>query len=99
MAKKIVSYKLNNDGSVPDFIEEGGYLAINPNDTSNMILLGVTKDNADISNAEREFTNEADALSFVNQYLSDSSMTTPSGDIIEFVLEDQVATLFSKLNS
>lgn len=97
MAKKVVSYKLNGDGTVPDFIEDGGYLAKDPNDTANMVLVGVAKDGADLSAAVQVFDTQADALAYAQTYLSDTTFTTPTGDEIEFVVADQVAGVFAKL--
>ena len=97
MPKKIISYKLNADGTIPDFVEDGGYLAKDPNDTPNMIVLGVSKDGADLSSAEDIFETEADALAFVETYLSDSTTTNAQGETVEFVVADAVAGLFAKL--
>jgi hypothetical protein len=98
MAKKIIRYKLNGDGTIPDFVEDGGYLVKEPNDTPNMVLLGVSKDGADISGAEAEFATEEDALAYVGTYLSDVTFTEPGTDKeITFVVADAVTTLFAKL--
>lgn len=100
MAKKIISYKLNEDGSVPDFVEDGGYLAKDVNDISNMVLLGVSKDGADISGAVAEFTTEAEAVAYVNTYLSDNTFTHPGTDKENiFIVADSVSNLFSKLTA
>ncbi len=98
MAKKVISYKLNTDGTVPDFVEDGGYLAKEPNDTPNMVLLGVSKDGADVSGAEAEFADEASAVTYVETYLSDSTTTDPiTGEERVFVVADAVTDLFAKL--
>lgn len=97
MTKKVISYKLNADGTVPDFIEDGGYLAKDPNDTANMVLLGISKDGADVSGAIAEFATEADALAFVETYLSDSVTVGLNGEEVAFVVADAVADLFAKL--
>ncbi len=98
MAKKIISYKLNTDGTVPDYVEDGGYLAKEPNDTPNMVVLGVSKDGADISGAEAEFSDEASVMTYVNTYLSDTTTTDPNtGEERTFVVADAVADLFAKL--
>jgi hypothetical protein len=98
MAKKIISYKLNEDGTVPDFVEDGGYLAKDVNDRSNMVLLGVSKDGADISGALAEFATETDALAYVNTYLSDITIIEPGTDKERiFIVADSVSNLFSKL--
>ena len=98
MAKKIISYKLNQDGTVPDFVEDGGYLVKEPNNTPNMVLLGVSKDNVDISGALAEFATEADALAYVNTYLSDITITEPGTNKEKvFIVADEVSNLFTKL--
>ncbi len=98
MAKKIISYKLNIDGTIPDYVEDGGYLAKNSNNTPNMVVLGVSKDGADISGAEAEFATESNALTYVSTYLSDSTYTDPlTGETKDFTVADLVADLFAKL--
>jgi hypothetical protein len=98
MAKKIISYKLNPDGTIPDFVEDGGYLVKDSHDTSTMTILGVSKDNADLSAAESEFADEASALAYVSTYLSDSTRVDPfTGDVTTFVVADAVSNLFAKL--
>jgi len=98
MAKKIISYRLNEDGSVPDFVYDGGYLAKEPNNTPNMVLLGVSKDGVDISEAVAEFATEADALAYVNTYLSDTTTIEPGTNKEKiFIVADVVFNLFSKL--
>jgi hypothetical protein len=99
MAKKIISYKLNENGTIPDFVDDGGYLAKDANDTPNMVVLGVSKDGADISGAEAEFATQASAVTYVETYLSDSTTTDPvTGEERVFVVADAVADLFAKLS-
>lgn len=98
MAKKVISYKLNADGTVPDFVEDGGYLAKEPNDTSNMVVIGVSKDGADLSGAVEVFDAEADCLAYVSTYESDSTTTDPiTGEERTFIVADAVATIFAKI--
>jgi hypothetical protein len=98
MAKKVISYKLNEDGTVPDFVEDGGYLAKEPNDTPNMVVLGISKDGADTSGAEAEFADEASAVTYVKTYLSDSTTIDPlTNEERVFVVADAVSDLFAKL--
>jgi hypothetical protein len=99
MAKKIISYKLNENGTIPDFVDDGGYLAKDANDTPNMVVLGVSKDGADISGAEAEFATQASAVTYVETYLSDSTTTDPvTGEERAFVVADAVADLVAKLS-
>ena len=97
MAKKVISYKLNSDGTIPDYVEDGGYLAKEPNDTPNMVILGISKDDADISGAEAEFADQASAVSYVETYLSDSTWVDERGEERTFVVVDAVADLFAKI--
>jgi len=98
MAKKIISYKLNEDGTIPDFVEDGGYLAKDANDTLNMVVLGVAKDGADISGVEAEFATEADATTYVSTYLSDSTYIDPlTNEERTFIVANAVSDLFAKL--
>lgn len=98
MAKKVISYKLNTDGTIPDYVEDGGYLAKDANDTPNMVVLGISKDGADVSGAEAEFADQANAVSYVGTYLSDSTTTDPiTGEEKVFVVADAVAELFAKI--
>ena len=98
MAKKVISYKLNTDGTIPDYVEDGGYLAKDANDTPNMVVLGISKDGADVSGAEAEFADEASAVTYVETYLSDSTTIDPiTNEERVFVVADAVADLFAKL--
>lgn len=98
MAKKVISYKLNIDGTIPDYVEDGGYLAKEGNDTFNMVLLGISKDDADVSGAMVQFTDQASAVAYVEKYLSDSTIIDPiTGEERVFVVADAVAKLFAKI--
>ena len=63
-----------------------------------MVVLGISKEGADISGAVAEFANEASAVTYVKTYLSDSTVTDPiTGEEKAFVVADAVADLFNKL--
>jgi len=97
VAKKIVSYKINSDGTIPEYVEDGGYLAYHPNTTANMVLLGVSKDGADVSDAENEFADEESLLEYVNSYMSGLVVIDPlTKEEKIFAVENAVAELFSK---
>ena len=99
MAKKVISYKLNTDGTIPDYVDDGGYLAKEPNNTPNMVVLGISKDGADISGAEAEFVDEASAIAYTQTYLSNVTYIDPlTLEQKTFVLADAIADLFAKLN-
>lgn len=97
MSKKVISYKLNFDGTIPDFIEDGGYLPSNPNDISEMVLLGISKEDADLSQAIQVFETEADCLAYTSTYLTDHTLDEPVNLPREFILADAVSSLFAKL--
>lgn len=98
MAKKVISYKLNMNGTIPDYVEDGGYLPKN-GDIHNMILLGISKDAADISEAQAIFDTQAEALAYVKTYRSDIIHINPiSNQEEKFILADAIADLFAKVN-
>ena len=45
--KKIILYKLNSDGTIPDFIDEGGFYPTQEASWQEMILVGITISNYD----------------------------------------------------
>jgi hypothetical protein len=96
VAKKIISYKLNQDGTIPDYVGDGGYLPKDCN-TPDMILLGISKDGADISGAVSEFANLADVIAYVGTYLSDTTFNNQYGEERIFVVEEAVLSIFSEL--
>jgi hypothetical protein len=97
MVKKVISYKLTN-GSIPDYVEDGGYLPNHTNNTSNMILIGISQDGADTSSAEAEFTNETDLLNYAMTYLSNTTVISPiTNEQIALDVPGAVNTLFMKL--
>ncbi len=95
MARKVISYKLNQDGSIPDYVDDGGYFPYNPNDTANAVIVGIAKDGFDISEAEAEFALEQDLLNYVSTYMSDFTSVEPSGEEKTFIVQDEVAKLFA----
>lgn len=98
MSKKVIGYKLNIDGTIPDYVEDGGYLPKDHNDAPNMILLGVSKDGVDTTGTVFEFADEASTLAYVETYLSDSTYTDPvTNEERVFLIADAVSDLFAKL--
>jgi len=93
VAKKIISYKLNENGTIPDFVEDGGYYP-----KGDGVLLGISKDDADLSGIEAEFIDEASAVTYANTYLTDiTTIDEKTGEERLFVVAEAVATLFAKL--
>lgn len=89
---KLVIYTLNVDGTVPDYILNGGYLAV-PNDKpspQNYDLIGVTDD----SNPRQGFESEEALLEYAQSnnlnYVFDVPQTT-------IPLETIVSGIWSKI--
>ena len=79
MANKIVKYKLEADGTVPTWIDDGGYYP-----DSEEVMIGATTDGATESGLG-EIASEADVKTYLDSYTStwtevdpsDSSATVP----------------------
>ena len=100
MAKKIISYKITHDGTIPNYVEDGGYLPNHPNTLSNAIFLGVSKDGADISEAEAVFNDETSVIAYVNTYMSGITVVNPiTKEEKNFIVENAVSELFNKKNT
>lgn len=92
MSYKIVSYNLNLDGTVPDYIVDGGHLGW-PNSKpfpQSLDLVGVATDQAPQSG----FASEADLLSYA-QAKSLSYLDTAANTIIP--LEEIISSVWAKL--
>lgn len=92
MSYKIVSYNLNLDGTVPDYIVDGGHLGW-PNSKpfpQSLDLVGVATDQAPQSG----FASEADLLSYA-QAKGLSYLDTTTDTIIP--LEEIISSVWAKL--
>ena len=60
---KLIIYTLLPDGTIPEYVIDGGYLACNNNNASpqDLDLIGVATDNAQ----QTEFINQAELLAYV----------------------------------
>ena len=96
MTKRLISYKLNEDGSIPSFVEDGGYFPNNANDTTSMVCIGISKDDADLSDALQVFSSAEDAESYIKTYMSDIVFTDSFGQTKNFVIADEVLSLLNK---
>lgn len=98
MAKKVISYKLNN-GSIPAYVSDGGYFAKNPNDTPNMVCLGISVDNPTLPAGVTEYADEAAVVTYLNTYTSEWRKTDPitKEDLGPWSQADAAASLFAKL--
>jgi len=70
MPKKVISYKLNSDGTIPDYVDDCGYF---PNGSSwdSIVIIGVSKNGADLPNTVTVFSNELSLVSYLNTYTNE----------------------------
>lgn len=69
MPSKIVSYKLNSNGTIPDFIQDGGYFPSAPT-WQEMTLLGITVAGATIPAETPIYTSKEEIITYLNTYTS-----------------------------
>ena len=72
MANKIIKYNLEANGTIPTYIDDGGYYP-NSNDNASpqdWDMIGVTVEGSD-ETALGEFTNEAAVKSYLDSYTGD----------------------------
>ena len=74
MANKIVKYTLTNQGTIPTWIEDGGYY---PN--SEEVMIGATVDGSDEVGLG-ELASEADVKTYLDTYTSSWTEDDPSSD-------------------
>ena len=72
MANKIVKYKLTGAGTIPTWIDDGGYYP-----TTDEVMIGATVDNSDETGLG-ELETEADVKTYLDTYTSDWTEQDPS---------------------
>ena len=89
---KLVIYNLNTDGTIPNYITDGGYLASNNNNPSpqDLDLVGVATDDA----SQTAFASEAALLAYAQEKNFDFRDTI-TNEIIP--LETVISSIWSKL--
>ena len=97
MANKIIKYNLNTNGTIPDYIDDGGYF---PKENSNsspqdLDLIGATVDGSS-ETALGELTSEANVKSYLDTYTSDWKDRNPNNDIIDFNQTNAATYIWSK---
>lgn len=98
MAKKVISYKLVN-GTIPEYVSDGGYFPKDSEDVSTMVLLGVSTDNPTLPEGVTEYADEAAVIAYLNTYTADWKSIDPRSyeELGPWSQEDAAAFLFSKL--
>ena len=74
MANKIVKYTLTNQGTIPTWIDDGGYYP----DTSE-VMIGATVDGSEETGLG-ELASEADVKTYLDTYTSSWTQDDPSSD-------------------
>ena len=97
MANKIIKYNLNTNGTIPDYIDDGGYF---PKENSNsspqdLDLIGATVDGSS-ETALGELTSEANVKSYLDTYTSDWKDRDSDHNLIDFSQTDAAANIWSK---
>jgi len=72
MANKIVKYQLTNQGTIPTWIEDGGYYP-DPSE----VMIGATVDGSDETGLG-ELASEADVKTYLDTYTSDWTDQDPN---------------------
>ena len=74
MANKIVKYTLTNQGTIPTWIEDGGYYP-----DSEEVMIGATVDGSNETGLG-ELASEADVKTYLDTYTSSWTQDDPSSD-------------------
>ena len=94
MAHKIVSYTLQSDGTIPSYILDGGYLLKQETPTSQMFLVGVADENADLSTAVNIFESEEELQAYVKTYITKEQYEQ---DDQLYSVADLVTSIYNKI--
>lgn len=92
MPKKVVSYTLTSEGTIPEYIQDGGHF---PN---NGILVGVTKEDAVIPSSIITFADKASLVSYLETYTQDWIIHDfPAGTSTPFDASKAAQIIFDKV--
>ena len=100
MANKIIKYNLTGAGTIPTYIDDGGYY---PKANSNASpqdwdLIGATVDGSS-ETALGELANEAAVKSYLDTYTSDWKQRNDAGEEIDFNQTTAAAGIWAKKTS
>ena len=97
MANKIIKYNLEANGTIPTYIDDGGYF---PKANSNASpqdwdLIGATNDGASETGLG-ELANKAAIKSYLDSYTGDWSDRNPAGEEVAFDQDTAATALWAK---
>ena len=97
MANKIIKYNLESNGTIPLYIDDGGYFP-KANDNASprdWDLIGATV-NGSSETALGELANKAAVKSYLDSYTSDWKDRNAAGEEIDFSQADAATRLWAK---
>ena len=97
MANKIIKYNLTTSGTIPSYIEDGGYYpkANSNNSPQDWDMIGATVDGSSETGLG-ELANEAAIKSYLDTYTSDWKDTDINGNEIDFNQTTAAAGIWAK---
>ena len=100
MANKIIKYNLTAGGTIPNYIDDGGYYpkangGPSPQDWD---MIGATLAGSDETGLG-ELANEAAVKSYLDTYTSDWTELNPAGEEVAFNQTNAAAHIWSKKTS
>ena len=100
MANKIIKYNLTAGGTIPNYIDDGGYYpkangGPSPQDWD---MIGATLDSSDETGLG-ELANEAAVKSYLDTYTSDWTELNAAGEEVAFNQTNAAAHIWSKKTS
>ena len=100
MANKIIKYKLESNGTIPTYIDDGGYYpkANGGNSPQDWDLIGATTDGSDETGLG-ELANKAAIKSYLDSYTGDWKDRNAAGEEIDFDQDAAATGIWAKKTS
>ena len=100
MANKIIKYNLTAQGTIPTYIDDGGYYpkANGGNSPQDWDMIGATTDGSDETGLG-ELANKAAVKSYLDTYTSDWTERNAAGEEVAFNQTNAAAHIWSKKTS
>ena len=100
MANKIIKYNLTGSGTIPTYIDDGGYYPkTNSNDSpQDLDLIGATVDGSS-ETALGELANKAAVKSYLDTYTSDWKDRNAAGEEVDFDQDAAATHIWAKKTS
>jgi hypothetical protein len=106
MPHKVVKYRLTPEGTIPTFLKfgvsqgTGGMYAVSDSETASpqdWIMIGISDDGADISEAFEEVTSQADLESYLSDQATANGWADPDPDDLDATVPFDAATHAQKV--